>query len=253
MTTVLPAIIAAVTAMIVAWLTSALTARRESRVRTLDEARERSRRYLSPLRMSLAENLHRLTEVRSQATADARVPALKPIDTPKDILKKSLDWFNGEGAYLASSSYYAACMFSNIGRLRGEIPYLRLSTEDDTVLLAKLRQVSLGYLRNLGVFFATQDSIGELMREEDRVLPYSEYCSLLLDGEKSVWFHRLIQYYLDIAEGQHLERVDEAIIAMEELLKYLDRAAGAGSSINAIRTAEKRTTESLSRASSLGR
>lgn len=110
------------------------------------------------------------------------------MQTPDEILEKPPAWFNGEGVYLVSSSYYAACVFSNASRLRRDIPYLRLAGTDDTVLLSKLRRVSLGYLRNLGVFFATQDSIGQTMIRNDRVISYREFCNLLADPNELVWF-----------------------------------------------------------------
>jgi len=186
----LPAIIAAVTAVIVALLTSVLAIKREQRQRTAAEQQERIRLYFSPLRIAVAENLYRLTELHSVAAKNGSVPALCAVAKPSELEQKDLTWFNGTGAYLASSSYYAACVFASINRVRSELPYLRLKQEQDTLLLTQLRKVSLGYLRNLGVFFATQDSIGEMLIHDNKVMSYKNYCELLRPESASSWATR---------------------------------------------------------------
>jgi len=232
--TLLPALIAGVTALAVALLTSFLSIRRDTKLRRSEEQRSINMQYLNPLRIALAENYFRLQEIRAEVNSEGKCQALVLVRTPEEILQKSPEWFNGEGTYLVSSSYYTACVFSNVSRLRKDIPYLRLAHTDDTVLLSKLRRVSLGYLRHLGVFFATQDSIGQTMLCDNKLISYREFCELLTDPNELVWLRRLLEYYILTGLGEYMERIDEALNSMDDLLSFLDEEVGAGSSLRAI-------------------
>jgi hypothetical protein len=241
--TLLPALIAGVTALAVALLTSFLTIRRDARLRRGEEQRLVNMQYLNPLRIALAENYFRLQEIRETTKNEGKCQALLFVRTPDEILEKPPEWFNGEGTYLVSSSYYTACVFSNVSRLRRDIPYLRLARTDDTVLLSKLRRVSLAYLRHLGVFFATQDSIGQTMLRDNTVISYREFCELLTDPNELVWLRRLIKYYIVTGSGEYLERVDEALSSMDDLLSFLDEKVGAGASLRSILETEGRSKQ----------
>jgi len=239
--TLLPALISGVTALVVAFLTSFLSVRRDAKLRRSEEIRSVNMRYLNPLRIALMENYFRLREIRDSVKNEGSCQALLFVQTSDEMPEKPPRWFNDEGAYLASSSYYAACVFSNVSRLRRDIPYLRLTGTDDTVLISKLRRVSLGYLRHLGVFFATQDSIGQTMLHNDRLISYREFCELLADPKELVWLRRLIEYYIATGSGKYLERVDEALHSMDELLEFLDEKVGAGSSLKSTLETEGRS------------
>jgi hypothetical protein len=101
-----------------------------------------------------------------------------------------------------------------------------------------MRRVSLGYLRNDGVYFALQDNIGDLLISGESTISFRHFCELLSDGGHLIWFSRLIDYYLATAKGEHLARVDEALTAREELLTFFDHASNTQSTLGALVAAE---------------
>ena len=60
---------------------------------------------------------------------------------------------------------------------------MQLTGKDDTQLLALLLRISVGFLQDGGIYYATQPSIGEelLVRNENRIKTYREFCTLLQD------------------------------------------------------------------------
>lgn len=112
--TLLPALISGVTALVVAFLTSFPSIRHETKLRHGEELRSVNMQYLNPLRIALVENYFRLQEIRKSLIDESSCQALLFMQTPDEILEKPPAWFNGEGAYLVSSSYYAACVFSRM-------------------------------------------------------------------------------------------------------------------------------------------
>jgi len=134
---------------------------------------------------------------------------------------------------LISSCYLAACLFACLERVRESVPFLKLSRQQDTMLLALTTKVSLGFLHNFGIFYVTQFSIGNDMynSKEDRLLSYREFCELLNREDNIPWFSRLFEYYILTGKGAHLERVAEVLDAIKELSAFLDKAVGGGESL----------------------
>src|SRR4028119_459530 len=150
------AVIAAATALAVSLLTHLLAARREESRRSAEEAHDIRLRYLNPLRLHLVENSSRLQEIRDVVASKSICEPLLYVRDPLEIRQKQPDWFNREGAYLGTSCYLATCLFFASARIRRDLPYVRLGKDEDTALLTHLRRISLGYSRDLGVFYATQ-------------------------------------------------------------------------------------------------
>jgi hypothetical protein len=230
----IPAIISAVTSLAVVIVTYVMTSRREARLKEQQERERVNLEYLNPLRLYLVENYFRLREILARVQqGNGRCAWLLYVEHARDVSSQSAEWFNGEGAYLISSSYLTACLFCYMSKVRQDFPYLRLADQGDTKLLTLMLKVNLGFLKELGIFYVTQPSIGNDLysAQENRLLTYREFCQVLQDPGKRVWFDRLLTYYLETGQGQHLERVEQALAAMLELSNFLDQVVGGGSSI----------------------
>ena len=156
-----------------------------------------------------------------------------PVNKPHEVSDKDPEWFNGQGCYLVSSSYLTACLFAYLKKLREDFPYMRLTEKDDTQLSALLIRISVGFLQDGGIYYATQPSIGEdlLVRSENRIRTYREFCTLLQDPSSRVWMDRLLNFYLETARGEKLQRVAQTLAVIEAMSEFLDEAVGGGASI----------------------
>ena len=127
------------------------------RVISEKQSREKvHKEYLNPLRLYLVETYFRLSEIiRRTRENNNHCDDLAYIDQPDDPSSKDDEWFNGQGCYLVSSCYLTACLFYLMKKVWEDIPYLRLHKNDDTTLLTLLMKVSLGFRRNLGIFYLT--------------------------------------------------------------------------------------------------
>ena len=189
--------------------------------------------YLNPLRLHLLENYFRLAEILTTVSRVGRSEPLLSVNSAADISEQSDEWFNGQGCYLISSSYLTASLFYQMRKVRDDLPFLRLGANDDTKLMTLMIKVSLGFLRNLGIFYLTQPSIGNDMYlpNEGRLITYREFCQTLKSPKRRIWFDRLLRYYLETGRGENLDRVHSALSAMRELLMLLDQAVAGGNSL----------------------
>jgi len=228
--TVISAIIAAVTALVVTLVTQAVQQRNVKR----QEFKKINEEYLNPLRLYLEENYFRIAEILGLVNAGGgKCQILLYIDSPAELSQKDASWFNGEGCYLISSCYFTAYLFATIKKVRDDVPYLRLREEDDTRLLQLLLKINLGFLKDLGIFYVIQQSIGDQMyiRAEERFMTYQEFCGVLQHPEKRVWFDRLLNFFLDTGKGKSLDRVEQVIEAIYNASVFLDQKVGGGPSI----------------------
>lgn len=228
-TTVLSAIIALATSLIVAYFAQLLKTRAEQE----QETRTINRKYLNPLRLYLEETHFRLNEIKERIEGGGGKLNLLLGVPANAISAQSAAWFNGEGCYLISSCYYVACLFYQIYKVREDFAYLRLGHQTDTYLLNLMFRVSHAFLEHIGIFYATQSSIGldMYLTAKNRLLSYRELCEKLQETDQRVWFDRLVNFFIETGQGQHLERVTEALRAMAELSAFLDKVVGGDPSI----------------------
>ncbi len=242
----LTAIISAVTALftssVVVYLTQFLKKKADDEL----ENKRINLKYLNPLRLYLEENHFRIDEVlkRIRNKDELTIDLLTHIDT-EGISKQDPSWFNGKGCYLISTCYFTGCLFYQIKRVREDLGYLRLSG-DDTKLLNLMLKVRLAFLKDVGIFYSTQTSIGNdlYLPDKERLVSYREFCNILQDPEKRVWFDRLINFYVTAGQGQKLDRLDDALAAIRELSTFLDSVVGGGASISIRYLSEGRTPSS---------
>jgi hypothetical protein len=227
---VISAIIAAVTTLGVLFVTSGI----QQRIGKKQDEKRINEEYLNPLRLYLEETYFRVAEiVRWVDAGGGRFEFLLCINSSEELSQKDASWFNGEGCYFVSSCYFAACLFATIKKVRDDVPYLGLRKGDDTQLLQLLLKINLGFLKDMGVFYAIQQSIGEqmYMRAEKRFMTYREFCEALQDPQVRIWFDRLLHFFLDTGKGRSLDRVGYVLEAIYHASTFLDKKVGGGPSI----------------------
>jgi hypothetical protein len=234
------ALISALTSVSIVFVSYFLASRSDSKKAAQAERQALNARYLNPLRLQLAENRFRLTEILSRIEGSGQCEDLLTIDAPADVSDRGPEWFTGWGAYLASSAYVTASLFAWLKKTRDSAPYLRLGSKDDTTLAVLLLRVSHAFLRDQGIYYVLQPSIGQdmILAAEDRLISYREFCELLRTPERRIWLDRLIAYYLETGRGMKLDRVADAITAIEALSALLDDIAGGGESVRSRLAAE---------------
>jgi hypothetical protein len=194
-----------------------------------------------PLRLYVEENHFRIDEIlRRIKNPGGKLEALLYVDEAKAVSEKDDQWFNGEGCYLISTCYFTACLFYHIKKVRDDFAYLRLGEGDDTELSDLMFSVSQAFLQDLGIFYATQPSIGNDMYlpNEDRLLSYREFSQMLQNPKSRVWFDRLINFYIAAGQGNNLESIKNAVKALQNLSMFLDKAVGGAKSIEKRQIAE---------------
>jgi hypothetical protein len=234
------ALISVLTSVAVVLVSFFLSSRDDRKKAAQAERQELNARYLNPLRLHLAETRFRLSEILLRTGESGQCKDLVTIDTPADLSDREPGWFTNWGAYLVSSVYLTACLFAWLKKTRDSAPYLRIGSEDDTRLSVLMLRVSHSFLRDQGIYYVLQPSIGQDMTlaTEDRLISYREFCELLLTPARRVWLDRLIAYYLETGRGMKLDRVADAIAAMEVLSAFLDDVTGGGESVRSRLAAE---------------
>jgi hypothetical protein len=232
------AFVSALTAIIVLLLTKWMEQKHEKR----KESARINKELLNPLRLYLEECYFRTSEIMARLeVAGGPCRELLSVEDPKELSTKEACWFNGEGCYLISSCYFAACLFACTWKIRTEIPYLRLAGTDDSYLLNLILTVSRGFSRDLGIFYAVQHAIGQSMWADGggRVRGYREFCEALQRDQERVWFDRLLGFYISLGQNQHIDRAKAVSAAIFDLSAFIDGIAGGGPSIRARLTAEQ--------------
>jgi hypothetical protein len=67
--------------------------------------------------------------------------------------------------------------------------------------------------------------------EQNRLITYREFCEMLQNPEKRVWFDRLITFYIETGKGEKQARIQAVLNAIKELSRFLDKHIGQGVSI----------------------
>jgi hypothetical protein len=224
-----------VTAALIAGLTSLMVLGGGHLLSRLGAARDKksqiNSKYMNPLRLFAEEVYYRLYEIKDVPEAPSWLS--QSIQHEGELSRQEDEWYIGNGCYLISSCYFTACLFATITRLRRDIPYLQLGRNADTELLRLTFRVSKAFLRDLGIFYVVQHTIGRQMYDEDRLLNYREFCHLLRKPEDRIWFSQLLSFYLDLGrrDARAWTRLDEALAAIWDLGDFVDRVVKGGRSI----------------------
>ena len=233
---IITGIISAITAIIVVFISDALKKRKEKK----EKSNQINLTYLNPLRLYLEETYIRLNEIINKIEQEGRVEALQFIADPRELSDKKEVWFVNDGVYLVSSCYFTACLFSTIKKVREDIPYLRLKKKNDAQLLNLMFKVNLAFLKDFGIYYAIQHSIGEEMINEadDGLVTYREFCEKLKEAGDRVWFDRLINFYIESGSNNNIQRLRMATRAIRDVSSFLDTNIKGSSSIQSRLKAE---------------
>jgi hypothetical protein len=237
MTTLLSAAVAAVTALLVAPWAATWERRREAR----RQREQINREFLHPLRLHLAEVHFRLAEIADRLKRERGVcKALDVVGEAKEVSQQPADWFNGWGCYLAGVCYLTARLFYYVQKVKESLPYVQLKRGDDTQLLALITRMEIAFSRNLGVYYITQLSVGQLIAEERQpgFISYRGFCELLQNPAEIIWLDRVVDFYLQIARGQRPEAIPEVLSSVFDLSDFLDREVKGGASLSSRYRAE---------------
>lgn len=156
LTTVLAAVISAVTSLLVAITTQYWSIRLKQEETDRENRNKLNLSYLNPLRFALERayfrisKLLRLSEERNDEF-ERKIPA---ISNASEVSDKDEDWFTFDesGYYIISSCYMTACLFFQIGKMRNEIPYLNLDKKDDAKIITLMYEVTHSFLAHQGIY-----------------------------------------------------------------------------------------------------
>lgn len=225
----LNAIIAAVTSVFVAILSQILIRYREKRQNIDTDIHYLRKDYINPIRFMLAENYYRIYEITEK---DEKRKKLLVINEASEVMKKNMDWFVEDGCYLISSCYLTACLFAYMENIRNGMPFFKSSYHNDTKLMELINRLVVDFSKGLKIFYVIQKNIGKesYIKDEDRVITYREFCTLLKDEENFKWYESLINYYLEIGNGEY-EQQQVLLVHIKELAKFFDKMVFGGDSI----------------------
>lgn len=135
--------------------------------------------------------------------------------------------------YLMSSCYVTACLFFQMNRVRDKAPYLPLNPQDDTDLVEQLFEISLAFGKTGGVYYIVQNTLAEAMAEgrDPTPISYRRFCEQFRDPQEAVWFKQLVEFYLAVGRGKNRDRLDRAMVAITNLLRFLEKYLGGGTAI----------------------
>ena len=234
-----------VAAALVALLTSTLRFRQLRTRLQLEHQAEVSREqtkqrihYLDPLRVSAANLLNKLFDLRADLPNNEQFwrQTFKEIKTRdrSDAAKHDLAfWCNGYGAGAMTTLYVTLEYFAHASRLRGELPFLQLGPSEDLNLLNALTDVRRAFGGSQGLWGDLQDSLGAYVRRADGgISSYRDFCMQVIDPWDHIWFTRLIDFYGDIHLKQEAE-LARVISALTQLTSLAEKLSASTWSIRA--------------------
>lgn len=230
LTTVLTAVVSALTSLVVALATQYWNTKLKQEETDRENRNKLNLSYLNPLRFALERAYFRISKILKlvESQNDEFREKMSFINDPSEIADKNEAWFtfDSAGYYLISSCYMTACLFFQISKMRSEIPYLNLGKKDDARITALMYEVTHHFLMQQGIYHVIQDSIGidMYLPEEKRLMSYREFCHLLKNPEKRKWFDKLIKFYIEVSYGKRTEQIRELVEAISLLLSFIEES-----------------------------
>lgn len=240
LTTVLAAVISALTSLVVAIATQYWNTKLKQEEIDRENRSKLNLSYLNPLRFALERAYFRISKILKliEAQDDEFREKISLISDPSEIADKDETWFtfDAAGYYLISSCYMTACLFFQISKMRNEIPYLNLGKKDDAKITTLMYEVTHHFLAHQGIYHVIQDSIGidMYLSEEKRLMSYREFCQLLKKPEERKWFDKLIKFYIEVGSGKRTGQIRELVEAISQLLGFIEE------SLNTVAPAKER-------------
>lgn len=231
--TLLAALISVGTSISVLLIGHLLTTRSSRAQARLVEQAEINSRYLSPLRLQTLDVEFRFREIQQQLRSSKTSEGLLALRSASEMAAKPVAWYTGEGCFMASTCYLVGGLFARLAQLRSDIPYVRLTTSDDTELLRHTHAVAVAFLQDHGVYYVIQPSIGHDMLADGGVVSYRQFVELLQQPDRTDWFEpivRLVRHTgLNDDGGARLQRILESLAALRV---FLDHVTSGGDSMS---------------------
>lgn len=246
LTTVLAAVISALTSLAVAIATQYWNTKLKQEEIDKENRSKLNFSYLNPLRFALERAYFRISKILKvvEEQDDEFRTKMSFISDSSEITGKDEFWFTFDesGYYLISSCYMTACLFFQISKMRNEIPYLNLGKKDDAKIITLMYEITHHFLAHQGIYHVLQDSIGidMYLSDEKRLMSYREFCQLLKKPEERTWFDKLIKFYIEVGYGERTEQVRELVEAISQLLSFIEE------SLNTVTPAKERWRSSKS-------
>jgi hypothetical protein len=190
--------------------------------------------YLNPLRVTAIDLRSRINNINKRISRNDRLLQ----DTLRELKSKAqgdqaafASWANGWGEYSLSTLYTTMLYFARAARIRSELPFVRLSSDDDEELLKKLSEVREAFGGDYGIWESLQDSLGSYMWKEDaHLLTYREYCNQLADPSSYVWLRRVSHFYRDLKDKkpEERQRMVDSLTGLEQFLANRPRQTAKG-------------------------
>ncbi|TRU27128.1 MAG: hypothetical protein EWV81_08145 [Microcystis aeruginosa Ma_SC_T_19800800_S464] len=227
-----PALLGLLGGLLSAWLTMRSSYVMKHREKVSEELNKLKLEYLDPLRVA-SQDLHdRLIEIRERQnqkdlilqTGLQQLIANKTGNSPENPPYKYIwqnkgdyaEWANDIGCFALSTLRITALYFYEAGKILQQLPYVKLSYEDDSELRKLLIDVRIALGGCYGIWSELQDSIGEyLLKENGKPRNYREFCCEIVYDVNYYWFYRLIRFFADF----HLKTPDE----VERMIKSLEK------------------------------
>lgn len=93
-------------------------------------------------------------------------------------------------------------------------------------------RVNLAFLADGGIYYAIQYSVGTDMLMGERLKSFREFCEDLMQESELIWYERLVSWHLALGAGRRLDRAADAVAALRDLSRLLDRAVGGAPSMS---------------------
>lgn len=212
-------------------ITQLIIAKKEKRQSKRAKIAQLRKEYIDPLRFAVSETYYRMYEVMG---AEVPMQSLCQIDGENALPDKTDGWYAGEGCYLISSCYLTAHLFYCMEQVRSAVPFMELSSSDDTNVLGLIHTVTAEFSQ-FGIYYVLQRDIGRGFQRDGGgpLLSYREFCKVLQDRENLVWYAPLVRFYLGLhqANRENPRQVDRLMDSLKQLSAYLDHMAKGGKSI----------------------
>ncbi len=196
-------------------------------LKTQDNEKKRIQ-YLEPLLITALDISQKISNLEKSINADLTfwINSFKRArEWDVNDSKEFAYWCNMSGAGPMTMLYGSCIYFARARKIRNELPFIKLSPENDKLLLVRLNSVRESFGGGYNIWSEIQDALGDyLIKPDDQLLNYKEFCTQLIHSWDRIWYIRLIDFYIDIYEKQKVEmpkiklELNSLIIFLKEML-----------------------------------
>lgn len=181
--------------------------------------------YLNPLQLATVDLHDRADDIQNRLNNGDKL-LRNTIQELKDRTHQGNEytqWANDFGHYALSTLYLTDLYFAYVNKIRTDLPFIRLNSDEDRVLLDCLSRIRHALGGEFGIWENLQDSFGSYIRKNDgSLMNYKEFCTLIYNDTNFPWFIRLIDFYRDIDCKEPYQR-QEMIDSLRALVTFLNQ------------------------------